>query len=107
MNVGQRLRELRQRKNMSVYQLHQISSVSEAHIRNLERGSKNSSVETLQMLVESLGITMSEFFNADDGVSYLTKNEEVLLDCFRTLPADIANAVIEFCQKVNPSDTAV
>lgn len=100
MNVGQRLRELRRLKNMSVYQLHQISGISEAHIRNLERGSKNSSVETLQILVKSLGITMSEFFNVNEGVSYLTKGEETLLDYFRTLPDDIAEAVIEFCQRV-------
>lgn len=101
MNVGKRLNEIRQAKKISIYKLSQESTVSESHIRNLERGVKNATVETLEMLVKHLNMTMSEFFNENNDISYLTSSEKILLDYYRTLPDETAAAVIEFCEKLN------
>ena len=101
MNVGERLKSIRENKNISIYKLSQDSEVSESHIRNLERGNKQAKVETLEMLVKCLGITMSEFFNEDDSVSYLTENEKSIIDYYRTLPNNTADAVTEFCVKLH------
>ena len=103
MDVGKRLKEIRQMKNMSIYRLSQISDVSESHIRNLERANKNATVETLELLVRALDISLSEFFNRDEAASYLTSNEKLLLDYFRSLPKDTADAVAEFCEKMTAS----
>lgn len=100
MDVGKRLKEIRESKNISKYKLAQESEVSEGHIRNLERGIKNATVETLEMLVTNLNMTMSEFFNENDNISYLTSKEKILLEYFRTLPDDTADVVIEFCEKL-------
>lgn len=101
MNIGKRLKEIREIKNISIYKLSQESQVSESHIRNLERGIKSATVETLEMLVSNLNMTMSEFFNENNDISYLTSNERILLDYYRTLPDETATAVIEFCEKLN------
>lgn len=101
IDVGKRLNKIRQSKNISIYKLSQDSEVSESHIRNIEHGIKHPTVETLEMLINSLNITMSEFFNEDDNVSYLTPKEKILLEYYRTLPTLKADAVIEFCQKTN------
>lgn len=101
MDVGKRLNEIRQSKKISIYKLSQESTVSESHIRNLERGVKNATVETLEMLVKNLSMTMSEFFNENNDVAYLTSSEKILLDYYRTLPDETASAVIEFCEKLN------
>ena len=100
MNLGERLSKIRQDKKISIYKLSQDSTVSESHIRNIENGVKNTTVDTLEMLVNSLDMTMSEFFNENDSISYLTPKEKVLLDYYRTLPDETANAVIEFCEKL-------
>lgn len=105
MDVGKRLKEIRLSKNISIYKLSHDSEVSESHIRNLERGNKSATVETLEMLINSLNITMSEFFNEDNSISYLTHNEKVLLDYYRTLPNNTAKAVSEFCEKMNNQKT--
>ena len=101
MDVGKRLKEVRESKNISKYKLAQDSGVSESHIRNLERGLKNATVETLEMLVTHLNITMAEFFNEDNDVSYLTPQEKILLNYYRTLPEKTASAVIDFCEKLS------
>ena len=100
MDVGGRLKEVRQNKGISIYKLAQDSGVSENHIRNLERGTKNATVATLEMLVRPLGIAMSEFFNVDTNIAYITEKEKILLDYFRTLTETAATAVIEFCEKL-------
>lgn len=107
MDIGKRLKEIRKVKNISIYKLSKESQVSETHIRNLERGIKSATVETLEMLVSNLNMTMSEFFNEDDDISYLTPKEKKLLEYFRTLPNETSNIVVEFCEKLykknNPS----
>ncbi len=100
MNVGKRLKEIRESKHMSVYRLSLDSGVSESHIRNIERGKKNATVETLEMLINSLNITMSEFFNEDESSHYLMPDENLLLRYYRSLPEDTSKAVLEFCQKM-------
>ena len=100
MNVGKKLKEIRESKNISIYRLSQESQISESHIRNLERGIKRATVETLEMLVTHLNMTMSEFFNEDDAISYLTPKEKVLLKYFRTLSNETADIVIESCEKL-------
>jgi len=104
MVVGERLNSIRQSKNISIYKLSQNSEVSENHIRNLESRIKHATVETLALLVQNLGMTMSEFFNEDDTISYPTQKEKTLLDSFSALPDETANAVLAFCEKLkNPS----
>jgi len=101
MNVGERLRLLRERKNISIYKLSQYSEVSENHIRSLERGIKQAKIETLEMLVKSLNISMSEFFNEDEVVSYPTMEEKTILNYYRTLSHTTATAISELCEKLN------
>lgn len=101
MDIGKRVKEIRENKKISIYKLSQESQVSESHIRNLERGVKNATVETLEMLVKHLNMTMSEFFNENNDVTYLTPSEKILLDYYRTLPDETATAIIEFCEKLN------
>ena len=100
MNVGARLKEIRESKKISIYKLSQDSQVSESHIRNLERGKKSATIETLEMLVNSLNITMAEFFNENSDVTYLTQDEKILLNYCRTLSGNTEKAVIEFCEKL-------
>lgn len=51
MDISERLKSLRKAKDMSVYKLSQLSGVSETHIRDLERGDRNPSFDTLSRLV--------------------------------------------------------
>ncbi len=104
MDIGKRLQEIRKCKHISVYRLSQISEVSEGHIRNLESGKKSATVTTLEMLVHSMDMTLSEFFNEDDRCTYLTKREKKLLQCYRALPDETAEALTKFCETLSHTD---
>ena len=62
--------------------------------------------------ISNLSINLSEvwfmdkyeinyFFNEDNDVSYLTPQEKILLNYYRTLPEKTASAVINLCEKLS------
>ena len=101
MDVGKRLQEIRQKKHISVYRIAQDTGVSTSHINSIERGEKNPSVETLSRLIEPLGITMSEFFNDDLDVSYLSNDEREVVEYYRTMSHDSASALLQLIRTLN------
>lgn len=101
MSIGERIYYWRNLNNLSVYKLSKLSDVSENHIRNLENGIKQPTIKVLQKITDSLGISMSEFFNDNpEDNTYLTEDEKHLLDLYRKLPADKANILVEYYEKM-------
>ncbi len=96
MNISKKLKDIRKTKGISVYKLSQLSGVSETHIRDLERGDRNPSIDTLYKLSVPLGISLSELLNETGDVSYLNEKEKTLINCFRCLTGDKADALLAF-----------
>ena len=78
------------------YKLYQISGVSETHIRDLERGDRNPSFDTLSRLVKPLGLSLAEMFRDSEDVSYLNSNERELVECYRMLSHERAEKLLQF-----------
>ena len=96
MDIAERLKSIRKSKNISVYKLSQLSGVSETHIRDLERGDRNPSFDTLNRLSVPLGITLSELFNESEETAFLNSKEKELLNCYRMLSNDKAEKLLDF-----------
>jgi transcriptional regulator with XRE-family HTH domain len=96
MEISERLKSVRKSKNMSVYKLSQLSVVSETHIRDLERGDRNPSFDTLSRLAKPMGLSLSELFNESDDIAFLNHNEKELIDCYRLLSKDKADSLLVF-----------
>lgn len=105
MEPGERLYYWRNKKNMSVYKLSKLSGVSDNHIRNVENGIKQPTIKVLKALTDGLNITLSEFFNTEDGkVFYLTAEERRLLEYYRRLSKDKADILMEFYERMCRED---
>lgn len=63
MNVAQRLIELRNMRGITTNKLANLAGVSQSHLREIEMGSRNPTVETLSYFCDALGVTLGEFFN--------------------------------------------
>ena len=100
MDISERLKSIRVAKNMSVYKLSQLSGVSETHIRDLERGDRNPSIDTLCRLVEPMGVPVSELFTESNNMTVLSDEEKALLDCYRMLSKDKADSLLVFLKKL-------
>jgi len=65
VNIGERLRELREARNISMRALAAKSGLSANALSMIERGRASPSVSTLYKLAEALGISITSFFGSD------------------------------------------
>lgn len=98
MDIGKRLFEIRSDKGMTRYRLTQITGVSGHHIKVIEEGTRQPTIDTLQRLVEALGLTLSEFFNESKEATFLSQNERTLLENFRALSDEKAQALLSMSE---------
>lgn len=101
MEIGKKLRILRENKNMSMYRLTQITGVSGHHIKGIEEGTRQPTIETLNRLAVALGTSIAELFNDDTECTYLTSEERELIENFRALPAEKADALLLMSKVLN------
>ena len=101
MDYGSRLRKMRKAKKFSIYRLHEITGLSQGHISELEKGKNQPTIETLQRLLSPMGISLSEFFNEDNEISYLNEREKELVATFRAMPGESAELYFQLGKKLN------
>lgn len=71
MDVGKRITYFRNKRNISVNKLANLSGVSQSFLRDIELGNKQPTVEYLEYICYGLGITLKEFFDIDQPISEL------------------------------------
>ena len=86
MDVAKRIRILREKSGMSQNQLAIKAGVSQSHLRRVELGKSDITIGFLQLLCDALGISISEFFDAEiendelsSAISNLSPKQKALL----------------------------
>lgn len=95
MDIGKKMRDYRTAKKMTRYRLTQITGVSGHHIKGIEEGTRQPTIDTLQKLLAPLGVSMAEFFSDGGNVAYLSEKEQQLIEHFRSLDIDQAEALLQ------------
>ena len=62
MDVGKRVKALRQAKGITVNKRANLSGISQSYLREIELGNKQPTVEYLEYICNGLGIDLREFF---------------------------------------------
>ncbi len=62
IQLGERIRKARKAKGWRQIDLAQHSGVHEVHISDLERGSREAGIRTLQAIAKALNVEMEELF---------------------------------------------
>lgn len=62
MNIGKRIRNLRISKNLSVTELANKCFISQSYLSDIETGRTAPSLDKLNIICESLEVSLSEFF---------------------------------------------
>lgn len=86
VEIGNKIRKLREAKNIKKNALANLAGVSPTYINDLESGRKCPTVEYLGYICQALGITMEAFFKDENShtisVSNLTEKQVKLLEDF-------------------------
>ena len=101
MEIGKKLCKLRKNKKMSMYRLTQLTGVSGNHIKGIEEGTRQPTIETLQRLTVALGSSLAEIFNDNTECTYLTEKERQLIENFRTMSEEKADALLKMSNVLN------
>lgn len=96
LDISEKLKAIRKSKNLSVYKLSKISGISETHIRDLERGDRNPSLDTISRLANTFGLSLPDLLSENEEILYLTDNEKELVKYFRMMPKDSADSLLAF-----------
>ncbi len=70
MDIAARLIELRTQRGLTTNKLANMAGISQSHLRDIELGLRNPTVETLSYFCDALGVSLAEFFSEPtDGIS--------------------------------------
>ena len=98
MDIGNRIRCLRQAKGLSVNGLATKAGVSQSYLRAIELGEKHPTVEFLEILCdEGLDISIRDFFN-DDTEKLIS--EDLLVQKVLRMSTEQRNALLEFLNTI-------
>ena len=93
MDVIQKLNKLRLERNMSVYRLAELSGINQSTLANTFSRGTVPSVKHLELMCETLGITLTQFFAEDETPMTLTPSEIKLITNYRKLPDKLKQSV--------------
>lgn len=84
MDVGLKIKELREMKGYSVNKLANMAGVSQSYLRDIELGNKNPTISFLSLLCEQLGISLRDFFSDFSETSF--ENEPLIQKIYKMSP---------------------
>lgn len=94
MNFGTKLEYIRNQRKISVYKISKTTGLSNSYIRDLEKGKRNPSLDTLYRLSVPLGISVSELLNENEELSYLSAEEKDIIENIRLLSDEKKDALL-------------
>lgn len=77
MNIGARIKFLRNKRGLTAIQLAEMVNISREHLSAVENGIKPISLSTLQKICDALGITLAQFF-MDENTNLPPEYQELL-----------------------------
>ena len=96
-NIGKRIKELRIKKKLSQEKLSELADISQNTLSSIECGDNFISAESLERIMEALGVTADELFNfhhqkteselLNEINQMLSQNPEKIADTYKILRA--------------------
>ncbi len=93
MDVIAKLNQLRLERNMSVYRLAELSGLNQSTLANTFSRGTVPSIHNLEIICNTLGVSLAQFFTEDEVSVRLTPEEAKFLENYKKLPYNIKKSV--------------
>lgn len=74
LKIGQRIKELREKAEMSQKDLAYTADLDRSYIASIENGQRNVSIVNIEKIANALNITLKEFFNNNEFEKHTKSN---------------------------------
>lgn len=101
MDIIEKLNELRLERNMSVYRLAELSGINQSTLANTFSRGTVPSVKNLELLCNTLGVSLSQFFADDEAPMPLSTSERTLIKNYRKLSPQLKQSVSNIINSVS------
>lgn len=91
--ITKRIRQLCEKKHMSMYALSKRSGISQSSLSNLMKRGSTPSFFTLDKICDGLGITLAQFFSSDEKILDITEEQKKVLQVWDSLTDQEKQAV--------------
>ncbi len=98
MEVGKRIKQLRDQKGYTINRLANMAGVSQSYLRDVELENKNPTIAFLSLICQSLDISLKDFFS-EEFETGLT-NDPVIQTIYK-LTSDQKNALLLFLKAMH------
>jgi len=85
MNVLEKIKKMQNDRGWSTYKLAYEAGLTQSTLSNMFTRNTCPTIDTLEMICNAFGITLSEFFENGENKVCLSKNEQMLINKYRTL----------------------
>ena len=96
MDVLERITQLRNEREWSVYKLAQKAGVSQTTLRSLRQKNNLPTISTLEQVCAAFGITLAQFFTEGQEAIPLTDEQRDMLRLWDTLTPEQKSALMSF-----------
>ena len=93
MNVGKRIKQLREQSKYTQNRLAEIAGISQTHLRKVELGTYDITVGHLEIVCDALGISLQDFFN-------VSGEQEDISAAISNLTPKQRNLLLEFLKSI-------
>ena len=100
MDVLKHIEELIKQRGWTINYLAKQADVPQSTLSGLFQRNNCPTIPTLEKLCNAFGITMSEFFAPDSGLTALTDEQRTLLDKWDSLPTQHKEAVLRLIESL-------
>lgn len=101
MNVLEKIKELQSERKWTTYKLSLESGITQSTLSNMFARGTCPTIETLELICDAFGISLSEFFSDGEKSSFLSPTEKTLIYKYRSLPDNEKDAVLSIVNTLN------
>lgn len=100
MDIIAKLNRLRLERNMSVYRLAELSGLNQSTLANTFSRGIVPSIQNLEIICQTLGLTLAQFFTEDELVLRVTPEEALFFSEYKKLPPPIKSSVASIVHSI-------
>ena len=100
IEVGNRIRQLRQEKGVTVNKLANLAGISQSYLREIELGNKQPTIMYLSYICDALGVSLKDFFSEEDLAQKEKENQKRLERSINLLSSAQKAALVSFLESM-------